>query len=129
MSPPISREVTQLVQSLFEKRSLLERVRGQDGRLAILKRIAATREIRVVPNLLPLMTTDDALARQVARAIAEVVRDVTPEQLSWLDEQVRHNSYGHYWSDAWYQLAPSAVPRLAQRSEFDGADSISRASR
>jgi hypothetical protein len=66
VSPPISREVTQLVQSLFEKRSLLERVRGQDGRLAILKRIAATREIRVVPNLLPLMTTDDALARSGA---------------------------------------------------------------
>ena len=121
MSPPISREVIELVQSLFEERSLLERVRGHDRRLAILNRIAATRDIRVVPNLLPLMTTDDALAPQVARTIAEVVRDVTPVQLSWLDEQVRHSSYAHSWSDAWYQLAPSAVPRLAQGAEFDGA--------
>jgi len=46
-------EVTQLVQSLFEERSLLDRVRGQDRRLAILTRIAESREVRVVANLCP----------------------------------------------------------------------------
>jgi hypothetical protein len=117
----MSPEVTQLVQSLFQERSLLDRVRGQDRRLAILTRVAESREVRVVPNLLPLMATDDALAPHVARAIAELVREVTPVQLSWLDEQVRHSSYAYYWSDAWHQLRPEAVSRLAQTAEFDAA--------
>lgn len=121
MSPPISPEVTQLVQALFQERSLLDRVRGQDRRLAIVARIAESREVRVVPNLLPLTATDDVLAPHVARAIAGLVRDVTPVQLSWLDEQVRHSSYAHYWSDAWRQLAPGAVSRLAQADAFDAA--------
>jgi HEAT repeat protein len=121
VSPPISPDVTQLVQSLFQERSLLDRVRGQDRRLAILTRIAESREVRVIPNLLPLMATDDALAPHVARTIAALVREVTPVQLSWLDEQVRHSSYAYYWSDAWHQLRPAAVSPLAQAAEFDAA--------
>jgi HEAT repeat protein len=121
VSPPITPEVTQPVQALFQERSLLDCVRGQDRRLAILTRIAESREVRVVPNLLPLMATDDALAPHVARAVAELVREVTPVQLFWLDEQVRHSSYAYYWSDAWHQLPPRAVSRLAQAAEFDAA--------
>lgn len=118
---PISPEVSQLVQSLFEERSLLERVRGRDRRPAILARIAESRDVRVVPNLLPLIATDDALAPAVARAIGELVREVTPVQLSWLDEQVRNSSYAYYRSDAWHNLRPRAVSRLAQAAEFDAA--------
>ena len=121
MSPAVSDEVIRLVRSLFEERSLFDRVLGQDRRLATLNRIAETREVRVVPNLLPLMVTDDALAPDVARTIAELVRGVTPVQLSWLDEQVRRNSYASDWSNAWHQLAPGTVSRLAQTAEFDGA--------
>jgi HEAT repeat protein len=119
VSPPISNEVVRLVRSLFEERSLLDRLRGLDHRIASLAQIAGSREVRVVPDLLPLLTADDALAPHVARTIAELVRDVTPVQLSWLDEQVRHSSYAYYWRGAWHKLAPAAVSRLAQAADLD----------
>ena len=89
VSPPISDEISRLVRSLFEKRSLFDRVRRQDHRFLTLKQIAESREIRVVPTLLPLVAADDTLAPHVAAVIAELVRDATAVQLSWLDEQVR----------------------------------------
>jgi HEAT repeat protein len=104
---------------LFEERSLLDRVRRQDHRFAILKQIADSREVRVVPDLLPLLAADEALAPHVGRIIPDLFRDVTPVQLSWLDEQVRHGSYAQYWSNAWHKLAPAAVSRLAQAHELD----------
>jgi HEAT repeat protein len=121
VSPPISDEVIGLVRSLFEERSLLDRVRRQDHRFAILKQIADSREFRVVPDLLPLLAADEAVVPHVGRAIAVLVRDVTPVQLSWLDEQVRHSSYAHYWSNAWHKIAPAAISRLAQTYELDAA--------
>ena len=119
MSSPIADEVTRLVRSLFEERSLLDRVKGKDHRIDSLARIAESREVRVVPDLLPLLAAADALAPHVGRTIAELVREVTPVQLSWLDEQVRHSSYAYYWSGAWQKLAPGAVSRLAQAYELD----------
>jgi hypothetical protein len=92
MSEKVSAEVNQLVRSLFEERSLLDRVRGQDRRIASLAQIAASGEVRVVPDLLPLLAADDSLTPHAARTIAELVREVTPVQLSWLDEQVRQSS-------------------------------------
>jgi HEAT repeat protein len=114
VSPPIFH----LVHSLFEKRSLFDRLRGQDYRIASLDRIAASGEVRVVPDLLALLATDDALAPHVARAVANLARDITPVQLSWLDEQVRRSSFS-YWSPNWKQLAPGAVSRLAQAFQLD----------
>jgi HEAT repeat protein len=112
--PPISHEVNQLVRSLFEVRSLLDRVRGQDHRLASLAQIAASREVRVAPDLLPLLAADDALVPHVARTIADLVRGVTPVQLSKLDEQVRHSSRAYYQRGAWGKLTPEAVADLAR---------------
>jgi hypothetical protein len=119
VAPPISDEVTRLVRSLFEGRSLLDRVLGQDQRIVSLAQIAEAREVRVVPHLLPLLAADDTLAPHVARTIAELVREVTPFRLFWLDEQVRHSSYADYWSGAWQKLAPGAVSRLAQSADLD----------
>jgi hypothetical protein len=101
VSPPISDEIIRLVRSLFEARSLLDRVRRQDHRFATLKQIADSREVRVVPDLLPLLAADETLAPHVAAVISELVRDLSAVQLSWLDEQVRHGSYARYWSNAW----------------------------
>ena len=109
------------MRSLFEERSLLERVRRNDHRVASLTQIAESREVRVVPDLLPLLAAGDALAPNVGRAIADLVRDVTPVQLSWLDEQVRRGSYARYWSNAWHKLAPAAISRLTQTHELDAA--------
>ena len=107
------------MRALFEERSLLDRVRRQDHRFATLKQIADSREVRVVPDLLPLLAADEAVGPHVGRAIADLVRDVTAVQLSWLDEQVRHSSYAHYWSNAWHKIAPAAISRLAQTYELD----------
>jgi HEAT repeat protein len=118
VSPPISAEITQLVRSLFEERSLLDRVRGSDARIASLAQIAASGEVRVVPDLLPLLAADDSLTPHVARTIADLVGETTPVQLSWLDEQVRRSS-GSYWpGSAWHRLAPKAV-FLARTTDFD----------
>jgi hypothetical protein len=120
VSPPISDEVSWLVRSLFEERSLLDRVRRQDHRIASLAQIAASREVRVVPDLLPRLAADDSLAPHVARTIVELVREVTPVQLCWLDEQVRHRSHAYdSWRGAWQKLAPGAVSRLARAADLD----------
>ena len=121
VSSPISDEIIRLVRSLFEERSLLDRVRRQDHRFATLKQIADSREIRIVPDLLPLLAADETLAPHVAAVIAELVHDVTPVQLSWLDEQVRHGSYAQYWSNAWHKLAPAAISRLAHTYDLNAA--------
>jgi HEAT repeat protein len=121
VSPPISDEVIRLVRSLFEERSLLDRVRRLDHRFATLKQIADSREVRIVPDLLPLLAADESLAPHVAAVIAELVHDVPPVQLSWLDEQVRHGSDAQYWSNAWHKLAPAAISRLAHTYDLNAA--------
>jgi HEAT repeat protein len=114
LSPP----VYHLVHSLFEKRSLVDRLRGRDHRIASLDRIAASREVGVIPDLLALLVADESLAPYVARTIAELARDVTPVQLSSLDEDVRRSSFSE-WSATWRQLAPGMVSRLAQAFQLD----------
>ena len=52
-------------------RSLSDRVRRQDHRFATLEQIADSREVRVVPDLLPLLAADEALAPHVGRTIAQ----------------------------------------------------------
>jgi hypothetical protein len=114
VSAPVSNEVLGLVWSLFEKRGLLDRVRGHDQRPVILKRIAESRELRVVPALLPLVVLDERLAPEAGRTITALVRDATPVQLAWLDEQLRTWYHGLYWSNAWHTASPEAVSRAAQ---------------
>jgi hypothetical protein len=121
VSPPISDEISRLVRSLFEARSLLDRVRRQDHRFATLKQIADSREVRVVPDLLPLLAADETLAPHVAAVISELVRDVSAVQLSWLDEQVRDDSYAQYWSNNWHTLAPAAISHLARTYDLNSA--------
>jgi hypothetical protein len=118
---PISNEVIRLVRSLFEERSLLDRARRHDHRLAPLERIAKSREFRVVPELLPLLAADEAVGPHVGRVIAVLVRGVTSVQLSWLDEQVRHSSSARYESNAWHAIAPADISRLARTRELDAA--------
>src|SRR5690349_1291762 len=121
MSPPIAEEVVRLVWSLFERPSLLDRVRARDPRIDSLARIAESGQVSVVPDLLPLLAADDALAPHVGRAIAELVRGVTPVQLAWLDERVRHSSHESHGVRAWPVVAPAAVSRLAHAHELDTA--------
>ena len=121
MSPLISDDAVRLVRSLFAGRSLLDRVRRRDPRIAVLRQIVDSREVGVVPDLLMLLAADAALVPHVARTIADLVGNATPAQLSWLDEQVRHGSYAHYWTNAWRTLAPEAISRLAQAHGFDAS--------
>ena len=119
MSPPISTEVHELVRSLLEERSLLDRIRGHDRRIASLTQVAASGEFRVVPDLLNLLAADASLAPHVAKTIATLVAEITPAQLSWLDEQVRHGSYAYWSQSAWRELTPKMVLRLAQTVDLD----------
>lgn len=86
------------MRSLFEERSLLDRVRRQDHRFVTRKQIADSREVRIVPDLLPFLAADETLAPHVAAVIAERFHDVTAGQLSWPDEGVRDGSDAQYWS-------------------------------
>jgi HEAT repeat protein len=121
VSAPVSAEVYQLVRSLFEERSLLDRLRGRDRRIARLAQIAASGEIRVVPELLPLLAADDSLTPHVAKAIGTLIREIAPAQLAWLDGQVRRGSDAFWSQDPWHRLAPNAVVRLAQVADLDTA--------
>jgi hypothetical protein len=119
MWQPGADELKQLLYSLFEKRSVLDRLRGQDTRPATLDRIAASGEVRVVPELLALMAADRELAPKVGRTIAALVRGMTPARLSWLDEHARLSFETYYWPDQWHGLSPGAVADLAQAIDFD----------
>jgi HEAT repeat protein len=116
--PPVSGEIHEIVRSLFEERSLADRMRGRDHRPECLGRLAALREIHVVPYLLPLIAADDALTPHAARTLAVLLQDVTPAQLAWIDEQARHGSEWT-WRNAWRELAPGTVSRLAQATSLD----------
>ena len=117
--PPVSGEVHELVRSIFAERSLADRLRGRDHRPGCLARLAALGEIRVVPDLLPLLAADDALTPHAARTVAGLLRDVTPVQLAWIDEQARHGSEWQPWRNVWRELTPGAVSRLAHAAALD----------
>ena len=100
---------------------MLDRFRRQDPRIANLELIAASREVRVVPDLLRLLALDDSLAPRVARTISNLVQGIDPVQLSSLDEQVRRASYAHHRTGAWNRLSPGSVSDLAATAGFDPA--------
>jgi hypothetical protein len=89
VSPPISPNVTQLVQSLLQERSLLDRVRGQDRRLAILTRIPgrAIRSIAAEPEfedraaILERSLRDDRVPA-VRRLALSVLAEHLPERVT-----------------------------------------------
>jgi HEAT repeat protein len=66
-----------------------------------------------------LLVAEDALAPQVGRIIAGLVRGMNPTQLCSLDEQVRHDSYAYYWATAWDKLEPATISRLVHVHELD----------
>lgn len=119
--PPVSGEVHAIVRSLFEERSLADHLRGRDHRPACLAQLAASREIRVVPDLLPLLAADDALTPDAARTVAALLRDVTPTQLAWIDERARTGSDWHAWRNTWRELRPGTVSRLAHAATLETA--------
>jgi HEAT repeat protein len=116
VSSRISDELARLLRSLSEERSPLDRVIGRDRRKEKLAAIAASRDIRLVPALLPFLASDDSLRPHVARVIAELVRGIAPAALGWLDEQVRQE---YYRSRSWEGFAPDAVSRLARTVQRD----------
>lgn len=119
MTPSNSGEVFQLIHSLFKQPSLLDRVRGLDHRISTLTQIADSCEIRVVPDLLPLLAADESLTRHVIETIVKLVGEITPTRLFWLDDQVRHVSNAYWSQKAWPGLGPTAISRLAQAAHGD----------
>jgi hypothetical protein len=115
----LSDHVRQLVDSLYEKRSVLGRFRGQNHLIDALAQIAAAGEINVVPDIFPLVTNDDALSPHAARTIAELVRGVDPNQLASLDVQMRPGYHAHDRRGFWQTISPDAVRRLAEIARFD----------
>lgn len=113
MAPPLhSTEATELLRLLVEERSWLDRLRGHDHRPALLARLAELRNVRAIPDLLRLLASDDALAPEVARTLADLLRKIDPATLWWLDEQVRHTV-------GWKRLHPGEVRRLAETAGLD----------
>ncbi len=110
-----SDEVDRLLESLFQPLSFLDRLRGADPRPDCLKRLAAAREHRVVPELLPLFAAECSLSQDTARAIAALVSEIGPAALGWIDERARRDSSSDWYPpDAWGKLSPAAVHRLAR---------------
>jgi hypothetical protein len=119
VSATVSNEGLELVWSLYERRRLLDRVRSHGDRTTILKRIAESRQLGLVPDLLPLVLIDEPLAPEVGRTIAALVQDATPLQFAWLDEQIRMWRHGVSWSDAWHTANPETVSRAVQAPRLE----------
>jgi hypothetical protein len=114
---------------LFEPRSLWDRVAGRGRQRQCLEQLAASGDVRVVQPLLSMVAAADDLAEPLSRAIAHLIRGISPSQLAWLDEQMRPSfmrlasgqSLGptDRWHPAWFQLSHDTVARLAKVADID----------
>ena len=83
-----------------------------DPRVPDLEALAATRDPRAVPDLLPLLVApldNDALRPRVAATIAALLENVSPSQLYWLDLQARRFHSVEFDDREWFDLCPAVA--------------------
>jgi HEAT repeat protein len=112
-------DVLRLLKRLREPSTPVDHAAGPAAEGTSLDELVESGDFRVVPPLLPLFATGDARSRQAAQAIATLMRGLGPSQIAWLDEQARSRSYTYGRDDAWRNLTPPAVPRLAEIAGHD----------
>jgi HEAT repeat protein len=85
-----------------------------DPRIPDLEALAATRDHRAVPDLLPLLVGNDALRPRVAATIAALLENVSPSHLAWLDLQARRFHSIEFDDREWFDLCPADGPHLCR---------------
>jgi hypothetical protein len=85
-----------------------------DPRVPDLDALAATRDHRAVPDLLPLLVANDALSPAVARTISTLLAGISPSQLNWLDAAARRFYSIEFGVGSWFSLAPGVVPEICR---------------
>jgi HEAT repeat protein len=116
-----SNELINVLLTALEQPPPRDRFRDKDDgrRRAALAQLAASRNFRVVPALMTLVSRHDSFVEEVVRAITHLVEGIGPAELSWLDEELRSGSHMYSQADAWWTLSPGAVPGLARIANFD----------
>jgi hypothetical protein len=113
-----------LVEALYRRLDLVERLFRGDPRVDILHKIGDAGEPAAIPDLLPLVLTRSSdIAREATRVIERLLECVKPAEFSRFDEYVRAGDIDWKWrKEAWAELQISDVKRLAKLSE--GAASL-----
>lgn len=107
MNPRISRETSELLIRLTASSSRLRRLFGHDDRCVLLAQIGATEEVAAIPAVVGYLFAT-ATVSAAAGAIADLLGSATPEDLVWLDQEVRRSFASGYRAD----VQPKDVHRL-----------------
>jgi HEAT repeat protein len=110
--PVLSDDIQRLLEALRQPASSLA-ASDADPRRDCLRVLARSGEVRAVPSLLHLLPPGHPLSSDAADTIASLINGISPTQLAWIDMQARNYTYA-YGHDAWWQLRPDDVARLAQ---------------
>lgn len=85
--------------------------RASEGKVLLLQEIGDSGEIAVIPDIIAFVLADDQkIATAAAEAVSHLLSSASPEDLAWLDEQMRIRLYTGY--GAWYGLKPQQLDVL-----------------
>lgn len=111
---PLSHDTFQLIQQLYQSSGLLEKFLGKPEKTdSLLERIEKSTEPLAIPYLLLYILTHtkaDVLA--AARAIHNLINQLSAAELIGLDEQVRLNSYDYPDIWGWKKIQPEDLADL-----------------
>lgn len=105
----LSEESRQLVDSLVTKPGLAGFVFGRPSwNLETIEQLGRSREPAAIPHLVPVLVAGDDRSRMVAaQAIRVLLSEIAPDDLSGLDEVMRHR----WWGDPWHKLQPRELAK------------------
>jgi HEAT repeat protein len=120
MNRSLSPLTLELISRLYADGQIWCRQSQADPYIQLIRRLATQDEPLAIRHVMPLVFSDDQrIAVAAAEATHHLVRLVSPEDLPWLDEAIRHSPVGWIQSaHGWYELGPHDLSRL---STFEAA--------
>lgn len=108
-----------LVEALYRRLDLVERLFRSDPRMELLRTIGDSGEPAAIPDLLPLaLTRSSEIARQSARAVERLLDCIKPAEYVRFDEYIRVGDIDWKWRrEAWAEFRVPDVKRFAKLPE------------
>lgn len=106
------------IQELQKPESFWQRLfRTSEGKVRLLQEIGDSGEIAVIPDIIAFVLADDQqIAIAATEAVNHLLSSASPEDLVWLDEQMRIRLYITYGT--WYDLRPQQVDVIQRVGSF-----------
>jgi HEAT repeat protein len=103
------KHIVELLRKLHEAPSLVARLAGrEDPRVDVIRELAASGTIEVVPYLSPFIVESNKLASTAMNATAHLVSRATNQQLLRLDEKLRTSDWWWGWAE-WRRTQPGQI--------------------